>query len=216
MQVEIATIVRNVRDAVENAGIAVALGHAYQIVAAAFGYSSLAALQASDEESSTLADASHVALDARGMADRAKALNYNSDAIAILGKAITNAVSSIKSPPKVCWELEELLEDLYEEIQEVVYQDETIAGEAATTNADWGDVEVYASDPRVPLTLPASQWVLPVTGTLSMDQHEDRMFFGDEIAFSAELRFDKVGRVCLSNWRFEIVGAEVVDSSAAD
>jgi hypothetical protein len=207
MQFEINDIARAVNDSLKREGLHVPLGHVFQLLAAAFGYSSLASMQTSSEESSSFANASHVVLDAQGLKNRVTALKHNFGTTFDLQKVISSAVSLIDYPPIVSWNVEDLLEEHCEDVQEVVLNDETIASEAAMTNADWGDVEVFVAEEYEPLCRHASEWVLPVTGTLHMVQHEDRMSFGDEIEFSATLRFEKTGRVCLRNLRIEIVEA---------
>ena len=76
MQSNFNTVAFAARESLKTSGIAIALGHVHQLVAAGLGYASLASLQASGEENPGLAGADYVILDVEGITARAASLGY--------------------------------------------------------------------------------------------------------------------------------------------
>ena len=111
MQSNFNTVAFATRENLKASGIAIALGHVHQLLAAGLGYASLAALQASDEENPGLAGADYVILDVEGITVRAASLGYGKMAAEITN-AIVIVIKGDPQPPAIFLDIQEFIDDV--------------------------------------------------------------------------------------------------------
>lgn len=181
------------------------LSHAQQLVAASFGYNSLAALQASNYESEAYDEAKHFVLDTALLSSRAQELKlpHALDELELLiQSAINERIASARfySPEMM---LDEFVRSKLEHF--VLNHDET-SGAMAMTNNDGIDEIYLPFDELVmsELPLPGESLALEFDGHISMVPDTERPYSGHHIDVTGRVILERVGRVCIAEPIFEV------------
>lgn len=194
------------------ADIKISLGNIHQIFAAGLGYKSLASLQASSEEKPGLEEAAYVIFDEQAMRRRCEEVGQAENVTDVIN-ALQAGLEACSNAPSIYYCEKTFIEDeAYRFAQENALEHEEVNAASAETNAYFSDVCVECGDDPVPLNDAIDIWEIPVTGNVSMDQDEDRMYCGDNILIDGTVLIKKVGRRCLSN-NMELDIAASVDQS---
>ncbi len=174
------------------------LGHAQQLVAAALGYKSYAAYQASTLELSALDYTAHIVLDAENLAERTHELK-----LPIPASALTIAVTQSfkKCLPNI--HLHDSIDSLDNYIRTLVdttvVNDEAVSAEMAMTNGDGVD-EIYMSvdDFDFDLLPPDEPIDQEISGHVSMDIDTERPYSGHKIHVQATLTLERTGKCSIA------------------
>lgn len=186
------------------------LGHVHQVLAGALGYKSFAAYKASSEEQPLYDDAKHVVVAQNLVEERLRDLGYPpvpqvTDAVMT---AIKNTFGQQVPGVEVHTSISDLGDAISETVEEAIENSDEYNSEYATTNATggWFDLEF---DAPVPIDTPASELLIEATGTSSLDQDPDRVYFGDVLDVRASIGFPKIGRRILGEAEVREVWASV-------
>ena len=187
------------RENLKTSGFALGLGHIHQMLAAGLGYNSLAALQASAEETPGLAGANFLILDVGEIGARARALGLGVVAPKV-ADAIVAAIKADPQPPRVFLDPREFIDDVVCQFaNDNVCDNDAVSSAAAETNAYFGEANIELAADPIPLKNAREFWEVPVSGSISMDQDQDKPFSGDNILVSGVVKVWKAGRVCFTN-----------------
>lgn len=204
-------------------GHTVSSSHAQQLLAAALGYASLASLQASTEEQPGLQHADIVILDVAGVIVRAAQLGHAQCAEQI-ADAIAQAIRNDPAAPALYNSWGEFVENkVVPYASEAALDDEAVSSAAASTNAMFdepAEIEIPSiggSDPASGSWKPnvsacGGFFEVPITGTITMDQDEDRMYSGHILNIAGTVQIEKAGRRCMMDYLDMDLGAAVDDS----
>lgn len=215
--VDIFSIAFAVRTASKSTTNPIQLSHAQQLVAAALGYKSLAAFQASPLEGPTLDDAAHFVLDGGLLADRAQELGlpYQFPQLAVLIKQAFDE----RLPSARLHQSEESLHDyIVSQVDDVVINDDAVASEIASTNGDGID-EVYVPVDDIDLaSLPplGEPLELEIDGHIAMGIDTERPYSGHKIEVQVRLVIERTGKVSIAEPVCEVVSAQLDWSWGAD
>lgn len=186
------------------------LSHAQQLVAAALGYKSLAAFQASPLEASTLDEAAHFILDGALLVERIQNLSLPNplpEVAMFIKAAFNNQLPSAR--------LHETVGDLYcyvtELVDDRVLNDGAVEGEIASTNNDGVD-EVYIPVDNLDLDeLPQPGHLLEqeLEGHVAMTVDTERPYSGHKIKVRATVTFERTGKVSIKEPVCEVIDAQI-------
>ncbi|RQU21437.1 hypothetical protein DF157_06850 [Burkholderia cenocepacia] len=173
------------------------LGHAQQLIAAALGYNTLAAYQASPDEA-TLDDARHFVLDLDLVEQRAHELGVSIPAEqldALLGSAFAGQL-----PQARFHRYESALEDyIRDRLDHLVTNDDEAASQMAMTNGDGiGEVYLPFDLSLADLPAPGETTEIEVLGHIGMDQDLERPYSGHIIDIEASVSVERTGRVSIA------------------
>ncbi|RQO69210.1 hypothetical protein DBR44_13185 [Aquitalea sp. FJL05] len=186
------------------------LSHAQQLVAAALGYKSLAAFQASPLEAPTLDEAAHFVLNGGLLADRASelCLPHQLSELAILLQQAFKA----RLPMARLHQSESGINDyIISLVDDVVVNDEAVAGQMASTNGD-GIEEVYMPVDEFELASlpPAGQTLdIELEGHIAMGIDIERPYSGHIIKVEASLVIERTGKVSIAEPNCEVTKAQL-------
>jgi hypothetical protein len=174
----------------------IVLGHAQQLIAAALGYNTLAAYQASPEES-PLDGARHFVLDLDLAHQRAGELG-----VAVSEEQLDALLGSVfagQLPHARFHRSESALEDyIRDRLDHLVTNDDEAASQMAMTNGDSiGEVYLPFDLSLADLSPPGETTEIEVLGHLAMDQAPERPYSGHIIDIEASLSVERTGRVSI-------------------
>ncbi len=187
------------------------------MVAAALGYKSLAAFQASPLEAPSLAEAAHFVLDGGLLADRARELGlpHQLPQLAVLLKQAFD----VRLPSAQLHQSEEGLHDYVTSlVDDVVLNDDEVASEMASTNGD-GIEEIYIPiddidmDDLPPFGQPME---LELEGHIAMGIDTERPYSGHKIEVEVRLVLERTGKVSIAEPICEVLNAQLDWSWGAD
>lgn len=206
-----------VRTASQSLEYPIKLSHAQQLVAAALGYKSLAAFQASPLEAPTLDDAAHFVLDGELLADRAKELGLPHPfphLAVLLQRAFTERL-----PGAQLHQSEGSIHDyIISLVDDVAVNDDTVASEIASTNGNGLD-EVYlpVDDIELANLPPLGQPLeMEIEGHIAMGIDTERPYSGHKIEVQVRLAIERTGKVSIAEPICEVVSAQLDWSWGAD
>jgi uncharacterized protein YozE (UPF0346 family) len=163
-------------------------GHAQQCLAAALGYKSLAALQASPDAALLLDRETHVVLDGAALLNRAQELN-----LALGGEELSSLVLEAFRKSWVGTAAHDSLEAFRSSLQAmvnlVVANDGTVSGQTAVTNSD-GIREIYMPIEGLDFDdVPTNgdPYEIEIDGHISMEQDTERPYVGHHVDVRATL-----------------------------
>lgn len=207
--VTISAIAYAVRTASEATSHPLKLSHAQQLVAAALGYRSLAAYQASPGEAEALNDAAHFVLDDQLLVARAQELrlpNVVDGLTSLLHTAFEERLPSAQIHASSA-ALDAYVRDI---VQEVVLTHGNTASATAMTNSN-GIREIYLPFDDVVLhDLPLGEVLREdFVGHVSMEVDTERPYHGHKIDVEARLVLERKGRACIAEPICEVVSAKL-------
>lgn len=215
--VTISEVAFAVRTASKSTTNPIQLNHTQQLVAAAFGYKSLAAFQASPLEAPTLDQAAHFVLDGGLLADRARELGlpHQPPQLALLLKQ-----AFAERLPGACLHQSEgsLHDYLTSLVDDVALNDDTVASEMASTNGDGVD-EVYVPVEDIELASlpPVGQPLeMELEGHIAMGIDTERPYSGHKIEVQVRLVIERTGKVSIAEPECEVISAQLDWSWGAD
>lgn len=184
------------------------LGHAQQLIAAALGYNTLAAYQASPDDAA-LEGARHFVLDLDLAHQRAEELG-----VAVSAEQLSALLSSAfagQLPRARFHRSESALEDyIRDKLDQQAMNDDAASSQMAMTNSD-GIGEVYLpfelslSD----LSPPGEVTEIEVLGHIGMDQDLERPYSGHIIDIEASVSVKRTGRVSIAGPDITIIEAKL-------
>lgn len=204
--VTISCIAYAVRTASDSTSHPVKLSHAQQLVAAAFGYKSLAAYQASKEESAALDEAAHFVLDGQLLFSRSLELKLPhefTELALLLQTAFKERLPTARLHSSEM-ELDGYVRDL---VQNLVLNHGDTSSAMAMTNNDGID-EIYLPFDDVSLAElppPGETMGVEFDGHVSMTLDIERPYSGHKIDVKARLILERKGRVYISEPICEVV-----------
>ena len=184
------------------------LGHAQQLIAAALGYNTLAAYQASPDEAA-LDGARHFVLDLDLVEQRAHELGVAVSAEqlgALLGSAFAGQL-----PQARFHRSESALEDyIRDRLDHLVSNDDEAASQMAMTNGD-SIGEVYLPfDLSLSDLLPSGEVTeIEVLGHIGMEQDLERPYSGHIIDIEASVSVERTGRVSIAEPDITVIEAKL-------
>lgn len=206
--VTISTLAFAVRTASSSTRHPVTLSHAQQLVAAALGYRSLAAWQAS-KEPENLDEVGHYIPDGKLLAERIESLGLPND-FAELASLVSAAFES--HLPSATLHMNDLSWDDYvrRHVQRVVMNDDDVSGAMAITNSDDID-EIYLPFDADLASFPSdgSEFDEEFDGHIAMSPDVERPYSGHMIDVSVHLTVERKGKVILAEPVCEVVSAKL-------
>lgn len=182
-------------------------GHAQQLVAAALGYKSLAAYQASQEEQADLSPTRHVVLDEALLLQRAGelGLNYGDDVVvSLVIDSITHALPHA-TVHRTKDAFDDMLRDYIDDI--VLNHDETV-GQMAMSNGSLG--EVYLPFETLLEDIPYDEAKeFSIIGHVSMRPDVERPYVGHVVHVLASLSLTRYGKVCVGEPQCRVNSAKL-------
>lgn len=213
----ISEIAYAVRTASQTSANPIKLSHAQQLVAAALGYKSLAAFQASPLEAPTLDDAAHFVLDGGLLADRARELGlpHQLPQLAVL---LQQAFAERLPGTHLHQSEGDLFDYITRLVDDVTLNDDAVASEIASTNGDGVD-EVYVPVDDIDLaSLPplGQPLEMEIEGHIAMGIDTERPYSGHKIEVQVSLAIERTGKVSIAEPVCEVVSAQLDWSWGAD
>lgn len=186
----------------------IVLGHAQQLIAAALGYNTLAAYQASPEES-PLEGARHFVLDLDLAHQRAGELGVavsEGQLDALLGSAFAGQLPHAQFHRSVS-ALEDYIRD---RLDHLVTNDAEAASQMAMTNGDSiGEVYLPFDLSLADLPPPGEMTEIEVLGHIGMDQDLERPYSGHLIDVEASVSVERTGRVSIAEPDITVLEAKL-------
>ena len=202
---QLSAIVFAVRRALAAEGIFLSTGHAQQLATAALGHNNLASYQASDDDAG-LALASVIAFDLVRLHDRATQLGHDGSAFA---QALSAALEARFPSARIYSDHEDWLTDVQNHFELAIINDGHVESEVAMTNGTF---------PRTDIELPwwetldeydGDDLSTEIEGLVTVDQNDDRAYYGHEIDVRATLTVERFGRRSFGDYRLEVEKASL-------
>jgi len=219
MSTNFSTLAYSLRVASQIRGTAIKLGHAHQLLAAAFGYGSLAGYQhslASGREPTQITSECHLILDIPFLSRRSAELqlNFNDSQLVELMFA---AFAAQKCGAGIYHSDEAFFNALHDLVQQTVLNDEDVSNHTANMNTN-GVSEIYMPfDFSIDVLPEIGEWFdIQIVGHLAMIPDEERLYYGDTVDVVAELSMQRNGRKLVSGVTVKILSAEPDDGWADD
>ncbi len=212
MSVGISTLAYAVRKASESTAQPLKHGHASQLVAAALGYNTLAAYQASvadGAESEHLEAAAHAVLDEALLVARAAELSLPQSEAALV--ELVRGAFKTELPGTAFHGHDDAMSDaLRDLVNDRVYNHDQTSSAMALTNNDGVD-EIYLP---LDLTLaelppPGEVFELEIDGHIAMKPDIERPYSGHKIDVRCSLLIKRVSRVAIAEPEFRLEKAEL-------
>lgn len=212
MAVDLPTLSYTLRQISADSKFPLKLGHAHQLVAAVFGYKSLAAYQAAmghGVEHQDLARVKHVALNQPMLATRADDLNVGHSAAGLV-PMLTSALEQCIPAVRVHLSEDKFADGLRSHIDDVVVTDEDTASEMANTNPDGID-EIYMPFDLSMMETPESGnvWELEIHGHVAMGIDTERPYSGHKIEVLAQLTLERMGLATFGEYHCKVIQAKL-------
>jgi hypothetical protein len=208
MSTSINTITHALRVSLADVGSPIVLGHAFQLVAAAFGYPSSGVLQASGEPEN-LTDSMHLMVDLAQMRQRAASLGVAVDVDAFL-QAMAGASRQLGGP-RIHRSDGDLEQEFLEAATEKALDDDDVSVQMADTNTTgpW-DANLEFSD-ATPLPLRIGDvFSISYEGQVQGEQDHDRPYSGHAANVSVQVSLTAIGRrLVIGPPKVEVMGAEL-------
>lgn len=203
--VKVSSIAYAVRTASKSTLFPIKLGHAHQLVAAALGYKSFAALQFSEPDATIADDANHFILDLDLLSDRAQQLNLN-NSLSDLESFIKSGITQFSSHSKFYVSMDDFL---YPHVSDIVndtaLNDERTSSQIGLTNGD-GVEEIY-----IPIDLELDELPslgqhldLDLEGHISMGIDSERPYSGHKIFVRVSLMLKRTGKINFAEPKCEL------------
>lgn len=198
-------------------GKPIKLGHAQQLLAAAFGYGSLAGYQHNITarcEPEQIASNCHLVLNVSFLRMRSDELELDFDD-ATLVELVSAALATQLRSTGVYDSDEAFFNELHYTVQQVVLNDENVANHTANMNTD-GVSEIYMPFDFSFSQLPdvGERFEIEIVGHLSMNPDEERPYYGDTVNVSAELSMKRAGRRLVTDVSVKVLSVEPDDNWA--
>lgn len=207
MAVQISPIAHRVRRALP---VRVTSGHAHELIAAALGYGSYAAYLPSVEEPASFAGVEHIVLDVAGLAARQQELGYvDPPAGPTFIETLRSELCAAAPGAKVHLGESDFADDIRQDVELAIADSGEFLGEQAMTNAYGPDDSDLEFDPAAAMNQRAADWSFTVVGDAFLEQDLDKVYHGDEIAVTARVEFQKIGRRMLAGMEVHEVGASI-------
>lgn len=203
--VTISSIAYALRTASASTSNPIKLSQAQQLVAAAFGYKSLAAYQASAEESQDLDEAAHFVLQTQLLQIRSKdlALPHTLDNLVVLLEEAFRERHSAATLYKSDIELDGYVRDM---VQAIVLNNENTASALAMTNNDGIDEIYLPFDDIVIADLPLADVLdMEFDGHVTVVPDIDRPYSGHKVDVRTRLIIERKGRACIAEPACEVI-----------
>lgn len=215
--VDIFSVAFAVRTASKSTSNPIQLSHAQQLVAAALGYKSLAAFQASPLEAPTLDQSAHFVLDGGLLADRARELGLPHQ-LPQLALLLQQAFAERLPGSHLHQSEGDLFDYITSLVDDVALNDDAVASEIASTNGDGVD-EVYVPVDDIDLaSLPplGQPLEMEIEGHIAMGIDTERPYSGHKIEVQVRLAIERTGKVSIAEPECEVVSAQLDWSWGAD
>jgi hypothetical protein len=206
--VDISPIAYALRTSSQFSATSVKLSHAQQLVAAALGYNTLAAFQASPLESGASTPA-HIALDRERLAIRIHELSLPhqpDELIKLVHAAFVERLPHVQVHRSV----EDLCDYISRRVHEDVLNNDRVITAMATTNGDGVD-EVYVPVKLdlAGLPLPGETQEIEFHGKVRMGIDTERPYCGHVIELRVALTLERTGRASIAEPEYEVIDASV-------
>lgn len=208
MSTSINTLTHAVRVSLADVGSPIVLGHAFQLVAAAFGYPSSGVLQASSEPE-TLTDSMHWIVDLAQLRQRATSLGVAVDLNAFL-HAIAGASRQLGGP-RIHTSDDDLEQEFLEAAIEKALDDDDVSGQMANTNTTgpWEANLEFSDATPLPLRI-GDVFSISYEGQIQGEPDQDRPYSGHAANVSVQVLLTAVGRrLVIGPPQVEVMGAEL-------
>lgn len=196
---KISTVAFQARNALRSSGVNIPHANALELVVAAIGYGTYAALKldASVDADALFPEAEHVVLQADALEKRLQDLGYEKQLTQAVVQAIRDAfVRQDQDPDNPCRfhaSMSDFQDFIFQDVQNQALQDNNVSDAYAETNA-YID-EFYTDDYEFdPLITSDNEWTLVASGTHTGEVDEDRVYHGHAGNFTATYTFKKDGR----------------------
>jgi len=173
----------------------IVLGHAQQLVAAALGYKSLAAYQASQEERQDLSGTEHIVLDEELLLERVRelGLGYSDEVVVgLLSDTLRQALPGVQVH-RTLNAFNDALRDLIN--QTVLNHRETLS-QMTLANGTLGEVDLPFETSLEDIPFDDVE-EFRIHGRIGMAQDPERPFVGHTVHVDASLFITRYGRVCV-------------------
>ena len=208
MSVSLTSIAHALRVQSQANATPIILGHAQQLIAAALGYNTLAAYQASLEESA-LECARHFVLDLDLVHQRAHELGVIVSAEQL--GALLRSTFAGQLPQARFHRSESALEDyIRDRLDHLVTNDAEAASQMAMTNGDGiGEVFLPFDLSLANVPPPGEAIEIEVLGHIGMDQDLERPYSGHIIDIEASVSVERTGRVSIAEPDITVIEAKL-------
>lgn len=208
MSTAIKTLTHALRVHLAKAGSPVTLGHGFQLIAAALGYTSLAVRQKT-EEPDDLTSSMHWIVDLDQLQERANSLGITIDTEVFLEALVQTCRDC--SGPRVHRSVDDLEDEFIEAAGDEALEDGDVGIQMADTNTT-GEWRVYL-DPAGTASPPfkiGDALELEYEGTVEGENDPDRPFSGDTVNVKVQVLLNCVGiRLLAGPPRIEVLSAEL-------
>jgi len=203
--VNISAIAFAVRKQLSAQGISLSIGHTQQLVAAALGHNNLASYQASNDDIG-LPEASDIVLDPERLVVRAAELGHDDKMFAHALK--TNLTK--RFPDSDLYEnREDWLMVVQDHFERAIVDDDSVNSEVAMTNGTfprtdienfwWVNLDDFERD----------DLTVEFDGLVTVDQDQDRVYWGHEVEVRATLTVERFGRRMFGRRLIEVEHAKL-------
>ncbi len=208
--VTLSSIAFALRTASNTTPLPLSLSHAQQLTAAALGYQSLAAYQASAEEAEDLSEAMHFVLDMPRVLLRVQQLKLPHTLTEM--SQLLQATFNDRLPAVHIHENERNLDDHVRQcMQDVVLNHSDTCSASASTNSN-GIREIYlpCSDVSLDDLPPLGEiWDEEFRGHVAMEPDVERPYSGHMIYVAARLTLERKGRTCIAEPLYEVISSKL-------
>lgn len=194
-----------VRQAFSARGISISNGHVQQLAAAALGHNNLASYQASGDDA-RLPEAADIVLDPERLQLRATTLGHDGSAFA---QVLMVALQERFPAAGLYDDHETWLTEVQRHFEREIVNDGWVNSEVSMTNGTF---------PRVDIELPwwdtlgeydGDDLSFDFEGLVTVDQDEDRVYYGHEIDVRATLTVERFGRRLFGRRRVDVEHAHL-------
>lgn len=213
MASDFGSIAHRVHTALNDSGNSAPLGHVHQLLAASLGYRSLAAYNASTVEATALATATHVVLDLIGLHERAMRLGYDDERfgsfVSVTRTMLYRAGEQGMAQRSAYRSLEDLRFSLFPFMWTELPLNERLLLEASRQRGEYADADTLFVEPSVRIDQAEHYWLWPVSGKVYLESKSGEPLWTG-LDYEAEVRFQKVGRVCLNSPTLRVLSMHAV------
>jgi hypothetical protein len=208
MNVDFSSVAFAVRRRCASAGISLPLGHVQEITAAALGYRTLAAFQASSSEGLSFAAGSHILLDIERLLARAKDFGVSGDDTIV--QCVVEPLRNLLPGSRVHLSDNAFNDAVRNYVQSMVLNSERVTSEMAMTNGSLGEIYLPFDDiAPVDLADDGDPTEIPISGHVNMDQNWDKAYWGHHIGLEVLLSLTKVGNATIAEPSVSVLSAKL-------
>ncbi|HJV87885.1 MAG TPA: hypothetical protein VJ698_20610 [Noviherbaspirillum sp.] len=172
-------------------GVTLSYGHVQQLLAAVIGYSTLAGYQAASAQDQSF-DASHLVLDEALFATRFHQLGCGA-APDVVGAALWEALNAALTETQVHRNTESFGVYLQEFVDAEITDDDAVTSQTAMTNGEMPMAEVPVEVSDADIANGANWLQFPLEGVVTVDQDQERVFYGDTVDVEGTLQLKRMG-----------------------